>query len=124
MVTLHVFLRNFKVKLLPYDTGVRMKKQIFFIACWLPFLCSANATPSLSPECLHAMQSLYQFYYYEIRPNPNNEACVNARAKLSESETLYMQTVIGDLKNHCPAELITQINRSLAGEASSQAQNG
>ncbi len=73
---------------------------------------SAKPENTLSKDCIKSVSHLYRFYFHEIYPNPKNEACKNQSSTLGDSEAAEMKTVISDLKKHCPATFITQVNAS------------
>lgn len=95
-----------------------MIKQLgWLVLVFLPFsVLAESGEDGLSDECLRSMRDLYQFYYYEIQPDPKNEGC-KASDKLSSTDTLKMQVVIGELKKNCSPTLISRVNGSLKGEA-------
>lgn len=91
------------------------KNWVCMLLILLPNLSFA-ADDEFSDECLRSMQNLYKFYYYEIQPNPRNKEC-NPEERLSSTETLKMQNVIGELKKHCPEATIARINENIKSEA-------
>lgn len=95
-----------------------MIKQLGWLALvFLPFSVLAEpGEDGPSDECLRSLRDVYQFYYYEIQPNPKNEGC-KANDKLSSTDTLKMQVVIGELKRNCSPTVIARVNETLKGEA-------
>lgn len=93
-----------------------LKKLVSLLFIFAPIASWATESDDekMSAECLKSMQDLYKFYYYEIQPNPKNPNA--ADQKLGSAETLQMQVVIAQLKKHCPASMIAQINENLKTE--------
>lgn len=91
-----------------------MIKQLGWLAmAFLPFSVFAEmGSDAPSDACLRSLRDLYQFYYYEIQPNPKHNVN-NADERLGPNETLKMQVVIGELKQNCPPEIIARVNDSL-----------
>ncbi len=88
-----------------------MIKKLGWLAL-LPFTVLAETGSEPSDACLRSLRDLYQFYYYEIQPNPKNETN-KTNEKLGPHETLKMQIVIGELKENCSPEIIARVNNSL-----------
>jgi len=64
----------------------------------------------LSDECLHSMQSVYKFYYQEIKPKNSKD---QAPKTLGPIETAHMQMVINELKSKCTAPVVAKMNKLL-----------
>jgi hypothetical protein len=74
----------------------------------LPLLClfsAAACAEDLTDECLHSMQKVYKFYYYEIQPKGDKPS-----EKMSDEDSARMQTVVSELKKECSPEVIVKMN--------------
>lgn len=83
-----------------------------FLLCSTAFAVNQQAQQTeISDQCVLSVRNVYRFYYHQVHPNPN-PAC-HTNQKMDANNAKEMENVINELKNHCPASVIAQVNQSL-----------